>query len=204
MDHLADKILDEQDLRSALRELLQRGADFQSGRHMPGLRDLLEQLRQRRQQQLQRYNLGSTVDDIKERLERVVDTERAGIQRRLDEASAEDDQLQKLLENMAQKHLRQLDQLPEGVGGKMQALRDYEFMDGEARQQFEELLNELKEQMLQQYFQGLKQSLGAMTPELMSQLQQMVKELNELLEQHRRGDNSGFQEFMDKWGQFFP
>ena len=206
MDYLADKILDEHDLRSALRELLQRGGDFQSGRHMPGLRDLLEQLRQRRQQQLGRYNLGSVMDDIKERLERIVETERSGIQRRLDEENPQglDQSLKDMLERIANQHLNQLDQLPPGVGGKMQALRDYDFMDGEARQQFEELLNELKQQMMEQYFQGLKQSLGAMTPEMMSQLQQMVRDLNQLLEQHRGGDDSGFQDFMDKWGQYFP
>src|SRR5437867_1752746 len=85
MQHLADKMLDDGDLWSALREMLQRGANFQSGRQMPGLRDLLDRLRQQRQQQLQRYNLGSVMDDIKERLEQVVQTEREGIDRRLSE-----------------------------------------------------------------------------------------------------------------------
>jgi uncharacterized protein with von Willebrand factor type A (vWA) domain len=216
MDYLAEKILDERDLRSALRELLQRGADFQSGRHMPGLRDLLERLRERRQQQLQRYNLDSLMDDIKDRLDKVVDTERQGIERRLQEAtappsgaggrenarhseSAGDDGLQKMLERIAQKHLEQLDGLPSGVGGRMQALRDYDFMDPDARRQFDELLDELKQQMLQQYFQGLKQGLGAMTPEMMGQLQQMLRDLNDVLA--GRGD---FDQFMKHWGQFFP
>src|SRR5256885_1369727 len=46
MEHLADKLLDDRDLWSALREMLQRGAQLPSGRQMPGLRDLLERLRQ--------------------------------------------------------------------------------------------------------------------------------------------------------------
>ena len=41
---------------------------------------------QRRQEQLNRYDLGSILDDIKERLEQIVETERDGIDRRLDEA----------------------------------------------------------------------------------------------------------------------
>ncbi|MDE3077264.1 MAG: VWA domain-containing protein, partial [Chloroflexota bacterium] len=205
MDHLADKILDDGDLRSAMREMLQRGARFQSGRRMYGLRDLLERLRQRREQQLQRYNLGSVMDDIKEKLEQVVQTERDGIQRRLNESQAgTDEQLRKMLENMARKHLDQLDALPPETGGRIQSLRQYEFMDQDARRQFDELMDTLRKQILDSYFQGLKQSIGAMTPEMLGQVQQMVKDLNRLLEQHRRGDDSGFRQFMDKWGHFFP
>jgi uncharacterized protein with von Willebrand factor type A (vWA) domain len=209
MNHLADKILDDQDLRSALREMLQRGAQFDSGRHLPGLRDLLERLRQQRQSQLGRYNLGSILDDIQDRLDKIVDAERAGIERRLQEPAADSapeqgEALQDMFKKIGEQHLRQLDQLPTGAGGKMQALRDYDFLDGDARQQFEELLNELRQQVMQNYFQGLKQGLGAMTPELMSHMQDMVRDLNDLLERHRRGDDSGFQDFMNRWGQFFP
>ena len=46
---------------------------------------------------------------------------------------------------------------------------------------------ELRQQVLQNYFQGLQQALGAMTPEMMQQVQQMVRDLNELLQAHRMG-----------------
>ena len=88
MDYVADRMLEDGDLRSILRELMQRGAQFDANRRMPGLRDLLEQLRERRQQQMQRYNLGSVMDDIKERLDKIVQTEREGIQKKLDESSS--------------------------------------------------------------------------------------------------------------------
>jgi uncharacterized protein with von Willebrand factor type A (vWA) domain len=207
MDHLADRILDDRDLLSSLREMMQRGADLRDGRRMPGLRDLLEQLRQQRQQQLQRYNMGSVMDDIKEQLEQVKQTEREGIQKRLEDQNqpgSSDASLQEMLKNFAEKHLDQLDNLPPGVGAQIQQLRDYDFMDPEARQQFEELLQTLQKQILEQTFQGLKQGLGAMTPEKMKQVQEMVRDLNELLENHRLGDDSGFQDFMEKWGEFFP
>ena len=74
MKHLSDGILNERDLWSALRDMFQRGANLPSGRRMSGLRDLLDQLRQRRQDQLDRYNLGSIMDDIKERLGQVLQT----------------------------------------------------------------------------------------------------------------------------------
>lgn len=227
MEHLAESLLNERDLWSAMRDMLQRGAQLPSGRRMSGLRDLTERLRQRRQEQLDRYNLSSIMDDIRQRLDQVLETEREGIQRRLNQAkpdsplsepggssnppgptaqppNATDPQLQQLLEQMAQKRLDQLDALPPDVGGRIQQLREYDFMDPQARQQFEELLDSLKQQVLQQYFENMKQALGGVTPEQMSQMKDMLKDLNDLLDAHRQGDDSGFQDFMDKWGQFFP
>jgi uncharacterized protein with von Willebrand factor type A (vWA) domain len=206
LQHLADQMLDGRELWQAMRDMLQRGARLPSGRQIPGLRDLLERLKERRQQQLQRYNLDSAMEDIKEKLDQIIDKERQGIEQRLEQAGQEDvDQsFQLMLDTMAQRHLDQLNNLPPQTGGRIKQLRDYDFMDPEARQQFEDLLKELQQQVLDQYFQGMKQALGAMTPEQMGQIQQMVQDLNQLLEQHRRGDDSGFQDFMDKWGQFFP
>ena len=50
---------------------------------MPGLDDLLQQLRDRRQDQLQQYNMDAVMEDINQRLEEILKTERAGIQKRL-------------------------------------------------------------------------------------------------------------------------
>ncbi len=245
MDHLSDQMLDGRDLFSAMRDMMQRGARLPNGRQMPGLRDLLDRLKNQRQEQLHRYNMDSVMDDIKEKLEDVVKTEREGIQRRLDQTGGQqspdreggndpsssqqgqprgeqspdrkggndpsssqqeppDDQLRKMLEGMAQKHLDQLEKLPPTTGGKLQELREYDFMDLEARQKFEDLLETLKKQVMEQYFQGLKDSLGAMTPEMMQQARDMVRDLNQLLREHQEGNDSGFEDFMDKWGQFFP
>src|SRR5579871_6444022 len=130
MDYLADHILDDGDLRSAMRDLLQRGANFQSGGRMFGLKDLLERLKQRRQDQLGRYNLGSMFDDIKQRLSDIVQTEREGIDKRVNDARAQgqpgagtqrsedggDQSLFDMLEKVSQRKLDQLDRLPPEVG----------------------------------------------------------------------------------------
>jgi uncharacterized protein with von Willebrand factor type A (vWA) domain len=111
-----------------------------------------------------------------------------------------------IFEGMARRHLEQLDHLPPDVGGRISQLREYDFMDPEARQQFEELLQMLQQQVMQSYFKGLQQGLQSMTPEAMHQMQQMVRDLNNLLEKHRRGEDTedDFQDFMKKWGEFFP
>src|SRR5438552_484523 len=85
MEHLADGLLNNRDLWSAMREMMQRGANLPSGRRVSGMRDILERLRERRQEQLDRYNLGSIMEDIRARLDQVLESERQGIKRRLDE-----------------------------------------------------------------------------------------------------------------------
>src|SRR5436853_465600 len=47
--------------------------------------DLMEQLKQRRRENLDRHNMSSILDDIKERLENVLKTEREGIEQRVQE-----------------------------------------------------------------------------------------------------------------------
>ena len=64
----------------------------------------------------------------------------------------------------------------------IRALTDYDFMTPEARQLFQELLDMLQQQMTQQAFQGMQQSLSQMTPEDMAEMRQMMQELNEMLE----------------------
>jgi uncharacterized protein with von Willebrand factor type A (vWA) domain len=259
MEQVADDILRGSDVGRSLRRMMQRGAEFSSGRRMMGLQEMLERLRERRQQQMQRFNMGSIFDDIKEKLDQVIETERRGIDRRMhpetddgrrttddggpatDEGQqgpqaagqhgqsgrqgqagqrgqsgqsgqqgqsgqAPDDALQQLLERMAQQHLEKLDHLPPDVGGRVRELRDYDFMDPEARQQFDELLQMMQQQVMQSYFQGLQQGLQSMTPETLAQIQQMVRDLNELLQKraHEEDTQTDFKEFMDKWGSFFP
>ena len=77
MDSLSEDILAHGDLNRALRGLFQRcmvGDD----RRIDGLRDLMERLREQRQRQLERFRLESVMDDLKERLQDVIETERQG------------------------------------------------------------------------------------------------------------------------------
>src|SRR5689334_23698939 len=196
MDFIAEHVLDEGDLRSALRRMIQRGAESPNGRRMEGLQDLLERLRQARQRHQQRYNLGSALGDIKERLENIVNTERGAIEDRMNSAGGEDaptPELQQMLENLTKRRLQQLDELPPDAAGQIQQLRDYDFMSPDARQQFEALLKELQEQILQQYFRGFQQGLQSLTPEGLRDIRDMLRDLNRLLE--GKGD---FDDFMRK------
>ena len=162
MDSLTDDILAHGDVERALRSLFQRGTRDDRGQRIEGLRDLKERLRQQRERQLERYNLDSLMDDLEERLRDVVDTERTGIDRRLQEARQELEQAgdqaehlggpMRLLEERAQRSLEKLDDLPESAGGAIRELSDYDFMDPEAREKFQELLDMLRQRMMETSF----------------------------------------------------
>src|SRR6184192_3851086 len=83
MESLADDLLADGDVRSALQRMMQRGFQNRTGNRTMGLQQLMERLRSQRQQQLDRYDLGGIIDQIKEKLDDVLKTEREGIERRL-------------------------------------------------------------------------------------------------------------------------
>ncbi|MBI2322436.1 MAG: VWA domain-containing protein [Chloroflexi bacterium] len=86
LDALSDDVMAEGDLRSALERLMRWGHQGQDGQRFMGLQQLLEQLRQRRQQEVSRHNLDSVMDDLRQRLEKIIETERSGIHRRMERA----------------------------------------------------------------------------------------------------------------------
>jgi uncharacterized protein with von Willebrand factor type A (vWA) domain len=86
MEALSEELLADGDLRAALERLMQYGDQGRLDGRLEGLRKLMEQLRQAKQQQLQQHNLNNVMDDITKRLEEIIQTERAGIDERLQQA----------------------------------------------------------------------------------------------------------------------
>ena len=109
-----------------------------------------------------------------------------------------------MLEDIAAKKQSFLDQLPADPGGAIKALSDYDFMDSEAREKFQELLRMLQQQMMQSYFQGMQQSMQSVTPQDMAAMQQMLQDLNQMLRDRAEGREPDFEQFMQRWGQNFP
>ncbi len=92
---LSDDYLENGNLQQALKRLMQDGIRNDEGRQTMGLRELMERMRNQRNQQLNRYNMASGVmDDLHEKLEEIKRMEREGIQRRLDEKSTDQQQQQ--------------------------------------------------------------------------------------------------------------
>ena len=85
MDALSDDLMNSGDLDVAMQRLFRWGFDRPDGEHVPGLRDLMERVRKQQRQERERYDLGSVVDQVREKLRQVMETERNGIAQRLDE-----------------------------------------------------------------------------------------------------------------------
>ena len=205
MDEMSDDLLYHGDLNAALRRLMQQGFRDRNGEELMGLREMLERLRERRREELERRDLGGVYDDVAEQLGEVVDMEREGIDRRVDEAGRSGDQRrQELVDDVAELRRRELDELPPDLAGRVQALQNYEFMDDAARQRFEELMDELREQLMQSYFNQMSEGMQNLTPERMAAMKDMMDELNQMLEQREQGEEPDFDGFMERHGEFFP
>ena len=214
MDEMADDLMSHGDLMRSLRNLFQRGMQGESDQRMEGLRDMLERLRGRRQEQLRRYNLDSMLDDLKERLKQIVEAERQGIDRRLEDArrqqaqsSPEDaeerERLMKLLEERAARGRERMENLPQDLGGAVKDLSDYDFIDQEAQRQFQELMDLLKQRVLDNTFQDMRQQIQGITPQDMEATRRMLHDLNEMLRDRMQGREPDFQGFMDRYGDLF-
>ena len=205
LDEMADELMYHGDLNAALRRMLQQGFEDRNGEQLMGMREMLERLRERRQQELEQRDLGGIYDEIAEQLADVVEQERAGIDRRVEEARQSGDaRRQEIVENLAAERGLELELLPDDLAGKVASLQSYDFMDDAARARFEELMDQLRDQLMQSYFNQMAEGMQNMTPEQMARMKDMLADLNRMLEQRERGEEPDFGSFMEEYGDFFP
>ena len=79
MDAMADELMSHGDLNQALRNLMRRGMRGNMGSGFEGIRELMERLKQQSRERLERYNLASLIDELKQRLEDILQMERASL-----------------------------------------------------------------------------------------------------------------------------
>ncbi len=205
LDEMTDDLLYHGDLHASLRRLMQQGMKDRNGEELMGLRDMLEKLKERRKEMLENYDLGGVYEEIAEKLREIEQQEREGIERRIDEAlQSGDRRRQEIIDDLAKERREQLDQLPPDLASKVQQLQEYDWMDDGARQKFEELMQELRDQLMQSYFNQMSEGMQNMSPERMQQMKDMLNELNQMLEQRERGEEPDFKGFMERYGEFFP
>ncbi len=204
---ITDDLLYHGDLNQALRRMLQQGFRDRQGERVAGMRELLERLRRRRKDELERYDLGGVYDDIAERLREVVDKERAGIDQLQDEARQSGDQRrQEITDEVAAERRMQLDLMPPDLSGQVQALQQYEWTSSEAREQFDALMDQLRQQLMQSYFNQMAGAMSDVSPEHLQRMKDMFNGLNQLLEMREQGQDTSapFEQFMQEFGDFFP
>jgi uncharacterized protein with von Willebrand factor type A (vWA) domain len=205
LSEITDDLLYHGDLNAALRRMMQSGFRDQNGERMAGMRELMERLRRRRKDELEKYDLGGVYDDIARELREVVEQERSGIDELEQEARQSGDQRrQEITEQVAQEKRMQLDLLPPDLAGQVRELNEYEFTSSEARERFDELMDKLREQLMQSYFNQMAGALQDVGPEQMQRMKDMLSALNQMLEQRANGQEPDFESFMQQYGDFFP
>ena len=108
-----------------------------------------------------------------------------------------------MLRAIVERKQAQLDDLPDDAPGRMRALQDYEFMNPEAAQKYQELVDSLRQQMLNAFFKDMSQSIQDMSPQDMERMQEMVRDLNAMMQQRLAGEEPDFDAFMEKYGDLF-
>ena len=98
----------------------------------------------------------------------------------------------------------ELDMLPPDLAGQVKGLQNYDFESQEAREQFKQLMDQLREQLMQQQLDQIAEGINDMSPEDMQRLKDMMAELNRMLEQRANGEEPDFDGFMERYGDFFP
>lgn len=205
LEEITDDLLYHGDLNAALRRMMQSGFRDQAGERLEGVREMLEKLRRRRQDRLEQYDLGGVYDDIAQELRDVVDMERQALEEMLDGARASGDpRRQELTEQTAMTKQMELDMLPPDLAGQVQQLQQYDFTSPRAEAKFNELLDQLRQQLMQSYVNQMAGAMSDVSPEDMARMKDMLAELNEMLAQRERGEEPDFERFMERYGDFFP
>jgi uncharacterized protein with von Willebrand factor type A (vWA) domain len=205
LEEITDDLLYHGDLNNALRRMMQSGFRDRNGERLQGLRELMEQLKRRRADLLEQNNLGGVYDDIAQELRDIIDQERAAIDEQVRRARDSGDQRrQDLAESTAMERTMALDMLPPDLAGQVRELQEYEFASQEASQRFEALLDQLRQQLMQGYVNQMASGMQSMSPEQMQRMKDMLAGLNDMLERRERGEDPQFEQFMERFGDFFP
>jgi uncharacterized protein with von Willebrand factor type A (vWA) domain len=174
----------------AMREFFRRG-----GKSQVGLDELARRVADRRRELTQKHNLDGTLREIRELLDKAILEERGQLAR-----DVELDDADRALAEL------QLDNLPSSTAAAVSELSDYQWQSRQARADYEKIKDLLGREMLDQRFAGMKKALENATDSDRAAINEMLNDLNDLLDAHRRGEDttSQFEDFMAKHGDFFP
>ncbi len=201
---MTDDLAYHGDPNAALRNMLQNGFD-QDGERMQGLREMMERLRERRQEMLDSGDVGGVFADIAEKLRDIVQAERDNLSAQAEYSAGGDDAAQAARDAAAETERNlQLDMLPPDLPGQVRSLQNYDFTSKQAQQDFDDLLDEMRNQLMQQTVDGMSEAMQNMSPEDIQAMKDMMADLNDMLEQRANGVEPDFDSFMDEHGDFFP
>jgi uncharacterized protein with von Willebrand factor type A (vWA) domain len=207
LGELTDELLAGGDLDAALRRLLRSGMQTDDGGRIMGMREMLERLRNRRAELLARGDPDGRVARLAGALDDIVAEERRAIDDLEDEASRSGDERRaSVTSDVAAERRIALDLLPDDVAGRVRGLQHHEFVSSEARARFEDLLEQLRQEVADTFFRGMSDAMRAADPAQLARLREAFDRLNRMIEQRARGEalDPTFEAFMEEYGDLFP
>ena len=205
--HLADDFMESGDLDDAMDRLLREGYTSEDGERVEGLRDLLDRTRKKRRELEQQGDPDGEMQRYREWLEDIEAMESSELAELLADAEASsDERRQEVTRDLVDQKKMQRELMSDSLGDRLGEYQNYEFVSSKAREEFEELMSELQRDVLDTYFQNSKEFMGRPDPEALARTREMMDALSTMIEQDRRGEelDPTFQDFMEKFGDFFP
>ncbi len=205
MAEMTDDLMYHGDVNAALRRLMREGMTDKDGNRIEGIREMMEKIRQRRKEIEESGDLGGVYAEIAEALKDIIDEERHAVENAVREAEASGDERRAdTARDAAMERNFRLDMMPDDLAGMVRELQNYDFESQEARQRFEEMLDKLRQQMMQQVVDQMSEGMQNMTPEDMARMKDMMAALNDMIDKRERGEDPEFEKFMEEFGDFFP
>ncbi|MGC4189892.1 MAG: VWA domain-containing protein [Thermomicrobiales bacterium] len=205
MDALAEDLLRHGDIDLALQRAFRWGFQGRDGLHADGLRDLIKRLQQQRQEMLDRWDFDSIANDIKKRLDEIVQQERDTLEARKQaaEEARSDDFDPAPAQDFLNRKQQALDALPDNPAQRIESLREYGFVDQGAQADFDTLLQQLQQQMADSLFNSMKNALTGQGNEGMSMedVKEFLQDINDAFEQQARGEQPDLDRLNNRWAQ---
>ena len=114
-----------------------------------------------------------------------------------------EDDFSDMLRRIVERKQEFLEQLPPEPAGQVKELQNYEFLNPEAQQKFQELMEQLKQAMTESFFNDVQQMVEEMSEGDIERMKEMLRDLNDMLIQRMRGEQPDFDSFMEKYGDMF-
>ena len=166
LNALSEDLMEFGDLQQAMRYLMQRGMETEDGNHIRGLRDLLQQLKDKRRMKLERFDMASVIDNIRRQLDEILDMERQTINEWVDRKEDPEDASQfmadlieglesnrqnpekiegekdskfsnQVLSDIGERSKEIINTLPDDTAGRINNLKDYEFLNTDAQKKIQ-------------------------------------------------------------------
>ncbi len=202
---LADDFMENGDLDAAMDRLLREGFSDADGNRIEGLRELLDRARDKRRELEQQADPDGEMQRYRDWLEDIEETEGRELEELLAEAEASgDERRSEVTRGLVEQRQMQRSLMSEKLGERLASYQNYEFVSSEAREEFEKLMAELQQDVLDTYFEQSKQMMA--NPEELARTRDMMDALSTMIEQDRRGEDLDptFEDFMEKFGDYFP